>query len=190
MLGCCCGYGKRFCCCVCCAIAHGWFCAGKQGGARISRMMLRRGSGPCCGEFEIWRGGAMPKRRILMLCPFAPRRDALHGGNQLIGRLVEELSEGNLVRVLCLRSESEPAAEEELARRCDSIEEIRRPGAGRGFRRTWNLLSAFWTGQPLWVQEWSSRVFRKRVRDTILSWRPDVIHFEAHIMAQYLDEAW
>jgi polysaccharide biosynthesis protein PslH len=131
----------------------------------------------------------MRKRRILMLCPFAPRRDALHGGNQLIGRLVEELSEGNLVRVLCLRSEHEPAAEEELARRCDSIEEIRRPGAGRGFRRTWNVLSAFWTGQPLWVQEWSSGVFRKRVRDTILSWRPDVIHFEAHIMAQYLDEA-
>ena len=74
-------------------------------------------------------------RKILIVSPFPPRRDAHHGGYRSTAHAVAELAEGNLVRILCLRADGEPPTEPALTRLCDSVEEIRRPGATIGFER-------------------------------------------------------
>jgi glycosyltransferase involved in cell wall biosynthesis len=126
-------------------------------------------------------------RKILIASPFPPRRDAHHGGCLAIAHTVAELAQSNRVRILCLRDDGEPLTEPALARLCDSVEEIRRPGATIGFERISLMASSLAAGHPFWVGNWKVEAFRRRLREIALQWRPDVVHFESHVMAQYRD---
>lgn len=128
-------------------------------------------------------------RRILILSPFPPRRDGHHGGCRSTAHAIAELAENNLVRVLCFRADGEPPTEPALARLCEKVEEIRRPGASIGLERIRLTGAALSAGLPFWVGNWTLEAFRQRVRETVLEWRPDSTHFEYHIMGQYADVA-
>src|SRR5262249_6836726 len=134
--------------------------------------------------------GAMAKRRkILMAAPFPPRRNGLHGGSSVIAQTIDELAEHHSVAVAYLRGRDEPSMEEALVERCAVVEEVPRP-AGRSDLRS--LLQSLWAwtrGTPLWVEDWRVPQFRERLHRMVESWRPDVMQFEFHIMAQYVDQA-
>ena len=106
-----------------------------------------------------------------------------------MGRLIEELLEFQSVAVAYLRSEKELPMEEELARRCATVEEVPRPGAPADLGRSIRLLKALMRGDPMWVEDWRVPAFRLRLRQLVERWRPDVTQFESHTVAQYVDEA-
>jgi glycosyltransferase involved in cell wall biosynthesis len=126
-------------------------------------------------------------RKILIASAFPPRRDAHHGGCRSTAHTVAELAQSNRVRVLCLRGDGEPPTEPSLARLCESVEEIRRPGATIGFERISLMVSSLAAGHPFWVGNWRVEAFRRRLREIALQWRPDVVHFDYQVMAQYRD---
>jgi glycosyltransferase involved in cell wall biosynthesis len=126
-------------------------------------------------------------RRILILSPFPPGRNALHGGSRAIANTVAELAGTNRIRLLCLRADGEPPTEPALARLCESVEEIRRPGGSIGPERAILMARSLATGQPLWAGNWRVEEFRRRLRHIARQWRPDIAQFHFHIMAQYLD---
>ena len=129
------------------------------------------------------------RRRILIAAPFPPRRNGLHGGSQVIGRLIDELADFHSVAVAYLRSKKELPMEPALAQRCALVEEVPRPGAPWDLGRHIRLLSAWVRGYPMWVEDWHVPAFRDRLHQLVEHWRPDVMQFEYHTMAQYVDEA-
>lgn len=126
-------------------------------------------------------------RRILIVSPFPPRRDGLHGGCRAIAATIAELAVDHQVRVLCLRADDELPVEPALAELCAGVEEIRRPGAAIGFERALLMASALRHGLPFWVGNWRVAAFRKRLSEIAQAWPPDVVQFEFHVMAQYRD---
>jgi len=129
------------------------------------------------------------KRKILLVSPFPPRRDGLHGGAQAIAHTIAELAENNIVRLLCLRGDGELTTEPALAETCELVEEIRRPGARLGFRRLRRLISSVSTGRPIWAGNWDVQHFRQRLHEIVTVWQPDVVHFHYQVMAQYRNAA-
>jgi len=129
------------------------------------------------------------RRKVLIAAPFPPRRDGFHGGSLVIGRLVDELAESHSVAVAYLRAETELPMEEALARRCEVVEEVPRPGAPRDASRLLRLLGAWVRGYPMWVEDWHLRAFQHRLRELVERWQPGVVQFEFHVMAQYADAA-
>lgn len=122
--------------------------------------------------------------KILLLSPFPPRRDGLHGGSQVIGRVLDELAGSHSVAVAYLRADGEPAMEAELAARCQAVEEVARHlGAARWPR----LLSAWAVGRPMWVKDWEVPEFRSRAAELARRFQPDIAQIEFHVMGQYLD---
>jgi len=126
-------------------------------------------------------------RKILLLSPFPPRRDAMHGGCRAIAGCLAELAAANRIRVLCLRGAGEPPTEPALAELCEAVEEIHRPGAAIGWQRACLWASSLASGLPAWVGNWRVEPFRQAVRATVLQWKPDIVQFDYHVMAQYRD---
>jgi glycosyltransferase involved in cell wall biosynthesis len=124
--------------------------------------------------------------RILIAAPFPPTRTGFHGGSQVIGRLIDELAEIHSVAVAYLRASDESPMEEALAVRCAAVEEVARP------KNSWRypkLMAAWARGRPMWVEDWHVPAFRVRLHRMAERWRPDVMQFEFHTMAQYVDQA-
>lgn len=131
--------------------------------------------------------------RLLYLLPFAPRTDALHGGSRAMGQLLSKMSANHKVALLYLRSPDEPPLEKELEEKCELVEEVARPwGKSEGLlfwiRNTRLIASLLFMLRPMWVTDWASNAFRKRVRQFIRRWPADIVFFEYHIMGQYLPE--
>lgn len=130
-----------------------------------------------------------PKRRVLVVAPFPPRHDAFHGGARSIAELVSRLTSRNRVALLCLRHDGEPPVEPALEERCDLVAEVlvRKASSGservkRGFR----VIAGVAAGRPVWVSDWASDAFARRLREIVETWRPSVVQFEFQVMAQYV----
>jgi glycosyltransferase involved in cell wall biosynthesis len=124
--------------------------------------------------------------RILVVAPFPPRLDGMHGGTRVVGQLVAEVAQDHRVALLCLRARGEDPVDAILRERCDIVEEIERPEAAgpwpRRMERAWSLLH----GKPTWVAERTVGVFASRLRELARTWKPDIVQFEYHLMGQYL----
>lgn len=131
-------------------------------------------------------------RKLLFLAPFAPRRDAAHGGGRAMAGLIARLAERHQVRLLCLRGEREPPVDEILQRRCEEVLELPRPGGVRrsgGLRRrlvrySRTLLSPF-AGQPKWAWYCAVPALSSALRKRVASWQPDLVQMEYCVMGQY-----
>ena len=104
----------------------------------------------------------------------------------MIGRLIDEIAEIHSVAVVYLRADDETPMEEALAVRCAVVEEVRRP---KTLLRYLTLMGAWAGGRPMWVEDWRVPAFRVRLHQLAERWRPDVMQFEFHTMAQYADKA-
>jgi glycosyltransferase involved in cell wall biosynthesis len=125
-------------------------------------------------------------RRILIAAPFPPGRNSFHGGSQVIGCLIDELAGIHSVAVAYLRASDESPMEAALAGRCAAVEEVPRPKSKVRYLR---LMGAWARGDPMWVEDWRVPAFRVRLRQLVERWRPHVMQFEFHTMAQYVDQA-
>jgi len=130
-------------------------------------------------------------RRLLVLSPFPPRRDGVHGGARAIAHLLDRLAERNQVALLCLRGPTEPPVEEEFGARLASIEEVCYANrAASRLRRIGGLVGDYaglLRGTPSWVRGLRSSKFARRVSEVGVAWRPDVVQLEYPVMGQYLD---
>jgi glycosyltransferase involved in cell wall biosynthesis len=130
------------------------------------------------------------RRRILFLLPFAPRRDATHGGGRVLAGLIAELALRQRVALVYLRAAEEPPLDPLLQERCEWVEEVQRPSLGRSFGQRWwrhaRLLNPLLRGRPAWVTDSSVGGFAQRLRARAQSWMPEIIQVEYQVMAQYL----
>src|SRR5213592_3699954 len=129
-----------------------------------------------------------PQRRLLLLLPFAPRLDAMHGGGRVMAELIVRLATRNCVALLYLRGIDEPPIDGRVQEQCQLVEEVLRPVASRPLARQWRsirLTSALVRGKPMWVSDWSVAEYGERVRTLARTWRPDLVHVQYHLMGQY-----
>jgi glycosyltransferase involved in cell wall biosynthesis len=127
-------------------------------------------------------------RRLLVLVPFTPRCDAVHGGSRAIAGLLTVLASRHRVAVIHLRGSNEPPMDDALSSKCDLVREVRHLHPF-GFRRATRRLRvglAAAAGRPFWVGWWRVPAFARCVREVAASWRPDVVQIEFHLMGQYI----
>src|SRR5215211_3927563 len=128
--------------------------------------------------------------RLLILLPFAPRRDAAHGGGRVIAEFLSRLTARHQVAVLYLRRKDEPPADEFFRQRCVVLEEVVRPESKstfpHRFLRYLEVFASMIQFRPLWVADWSSKAFARKARAIGRQFRPDIVHAEYHVMGQYL----
>jgi glycosyltransferase involved in cell wall biosynthesis len=124
-------------------------------------------------------------RKVLIVAPYPPHRGGFHGGTQVIGRLIEELAETHSLGIVYFKSRTESSMEAGLAERCDWVEEVPRRAGGIG--RACRLLRALARGYPMWAEDWRVNSFHQRLQQLIDAWRPEIVHFETHTLAQYAD---
>jgi glycosyltransferase involved in cell wall biosynthesis len=130
------------------------------------------------------------KRKLFFLLPFPPRLDATHGGGRVMAQLLSGLAARHRIALLYFRGVDEPGLDERLRERCELAEEVTRPYTGRALAeklfRSGRLLRSLFTRNPLWVADWKSHEYSKRIHLLVQAWRPDIIQIEYHIMGQYL----
>ena len=131
-----------------------------------------------------------PARRILILAPFPPDVDGVHGGTRALAQLIGGLAARHDVALAYLRASDEAPVADALVRCCTHVIEGRRAGSIRssifplgGAAAVTPGLAA---GLPLWVAGRRSARFGADVRTLIASWKPDVVQAEFSAMGQYL----
>jgi polysaccharide biosynthesis protein PslH len=130
------------------------------------------------------------RRRLLLLTPFPPDVSGTHGGARALGQLVEELAELHDVLLAYVRGPGERPITNELRERLAAVEELRRPdresSVARRTLRTARRAAGLARLRPVWVTDWTVRATRRRVRELVHEWQPEIVQAEFHIMAQYL----
>lgn len=128
--------------------------------------------------------------RLLILLPFAPRRDAAHGGGRVIAEFLTRVTARHEVAVLCLRRGDEPGADAFFRERCMLVEEIIRPvnkySLRHRFRRYAEIVLSLVRLRPLWVVDWRSQAFAEKLQSLIKTFQPEIVQAEYHVMGQYL----
>ena len=130
------------------------------------------------------------KWKLLFLLPFPPRLDATHGGGRVIAQLLSSLATRHRIAILYFRGIDDAALDDVLRERCELAEEVTRPYTGRALGeklfRSGRLLTSLFTLNPLWVTDWKSHEYSRRIRSLVQAWQPDIIQIEYHVMGQYL----
>lgn len=123
--------------------------------------------------------------RILFIAPFAPRLDAMHGGGRAAAELLVQLAGRHRVALQYLRGRDEPSLDADVRQACEEVREIARPPE-QGMSHALRLAAGLLRGVPMWTAAWKAPDFGTALRDFAVRWKPDVAHFEYHIMGQYL----
>ena len=128
----------------------------------------------------------MNRRRVLVLCPFSPQLQAVHGGAFVIAQTLRHLAEVHSIAVLYLKGTHEPHIDPELARACAFTEAFDRRDSTGVLSDIICLARSVAQGVPTWVQRTYSRALHARLRQVVREWHPDVVQAEYHVMGQYL----
>lgn len=129
--------------------------------------------------------------RILLLAPFPPHGDGLHGGARAVAGLVRSLAASHHVALLYLRAADEGPADAVLREVCDLAVEVPRDeprgrGRGRIVQQLRNALGLL-RGRPVWVSKWSSAALSVRARRLLREWAPDIVQMEFEVMGRFLN---
>lgn len=126
--------------------------------------------------------------RLLVLAPFPPRRDGVHGGARVTAELLARLSQECAVALIYLRGPTEPSADDVLTERLHHLEEVRY-GHDAELGRVRDLFlaySALIRGIPTWTRGLWVPAFEDKLRELVRSWRPDIVQLEYTGMGQYV----
>jgi polysaccharide biosynthesis protein PslH len=129
--------------------------------------------------------------KLLVLTPFPPRRDASHGGARWTAGLVASQAAMHRVALLALRGPGEDGIDPELCASCELALEIERARARTSLARVWRerqRIALTVAGAPAWAIGFSVRAFAAEVARVVADWRPDVVHVETVVMAQYASD--
>jgi glycosyltransferase involved in cell wall biosynthesis len=126
--------------------------------------------------------------RLLVLAPFPPRLDGLHGGSRAMAQLLSQLALRHPMALVVLRASHEPEVDPLLKERCEIVEEVLVPPPGRSLparvRRRLAVRGALLRGIPTWATEGMSPAFGPRVEDVVRRFEPDLVKLEYSIMGR------
>jgi len=130
------------------------------------------------------------RRRLLVLAPFTPRRDAKHGGSRAIADLLAEQCLRHAVALVYLRGREELSIEHSLRAQCDLVREVSHmhPGGMARWARLARVGSSPLFGMPTWAAWWRVPEYKECIAEVVASWRPDIVQFEYTIMGQYASD--
>ncbi len=133
--------------------------------------------------------GEHPRLRVLVLAPFAPRLDALHGGGRVVATLLERLADRHRIALVHLREEDEQPLDEATRASCEIVEEIvaAQPTTSR-LRLRLARLRKLVGAPPDRVVKACVPGFAARMLEVVETWRPDIIHMECVEIAQYVSD--
>jgi glycosyltransferase involved in cell wall biosynthesis len=126
---------------------------------------------------------------VLVLAPFPPRLDAVHGGGRAVARLLLLHAESSRVALLALRGPGEPGIDDAVASACELVELVEHVPVGRSLRVAWRerrRAGELLRGRPLWVVSATNRAYREELERLCADWRPDVVLAELGVMGGYL----
>lgn len=129
------------------------------------------------------------RRKLLYLLPFPPHLDASHGGSRVMAELLVRLAERHRVALLYFRAEDELPIDTRVSMKCETVREVARPTATTKttyWLLRFRILYSFLQRKPIWATLWCVPAFKQELRSLVRRWRPDIVQFEYHIMAQYL----
>jgi glycosyltransferase involved in cell wall biosynthesis len=126
------------------------------------------------------------RRRILVITPFAPAREGMHGSVQAIRGLLSALADRHELIVLHL--EDEHAMDPDLAARCRAAHALALAPPGRWSRRARDL-SAILRQRSLWAGELGLRHISREVRALVDQHQPDVVQVEHGVLGEALSAA-
>lgn len=135
-----------------------------------------------------------PGRRLRLLAatPFPPNLDGAHGGSRVISQFLARMAERHDVALVCLRHPRDPEVDPLLRSRLALVEEVERPDwSSTRLRRLAGGLRTrlrLFVGTPLWACEVDVPAYRRRLREVIAEWRPDVVQIEYTVMGTYLPQ--
>ncbi len=128
--------------------------------------------------------------RLLVLAPFAPRLDAVHGGGKVLAQFLSRMCTRHHMALLYLRAVDEPPIDTFILENCEWVEEVPRVWSSntplRKLVRMAHLLACLFSQKPMWVGDWESRAYAERLRSLVAQWQPEIVQIETHVMAQYL----
>ena len=125
-------------------------------------------------------------RRILVVTPFAPARDARHGGARAVHGLLSALSERH--ELVVLHMERSGRSDPELLHRGVVVHALAPRELGRWSRRAL-AVQAFARQRSLWACELGVAEIRARVEELAREFRPDVVQVEYGVIGEVLAAA-
>jgi glycosyltransferase involved in cell wall biosynthesis len=132
------------------------------------------------------------RRRILVVTPFMPSRDATHGGGRMSAELLLSLATRHRVALLALGGVDEEPVSDELRTALDEVVEVERRPIGHSPRRLAaepTRLLAFVRRDPGWVVAMEVAAARRALAALLAEWRPDVVQLETLALARYASAA-
>ncbi len=135
----------------------------------------------------------MNRRRILIVSPYLPHRRVGHGGGTVIYHLCRHLARDHEVLLLCFRRSGEEGLERDLEENGVEVETVSfRSGEDRGAARLVTILDrgvrllwALASGRPLRSVRYSHPGMRRRLRELVEQWNPEIVDLEYFAMAPY-----
>lgn len=127
--------------------------------------------------------------RLLFLLPFPPDLAGTHGGARATAEIVDLLSRKHEVSVLYLEPEGAVAIRQPPGNpgQLIGVRTASTPKQVRGrLRRTVDALRWLLWDVPDWVKESWSEAMAAAVATHVADFRPDIVHCEFHVMAQYI----
>jgi glycosyltransferase involved in cell wall biosynthesis len=131
--------------------------------------------------------------KLLVLAPFPPQRNGHHGGARALASLHSRLARRHEVVMLVLRAPGDDAFDATLAQLCRHVVEVPRPRLRDAVPLSlWSergRLRRALARRPGWVSGTDVSAFHRAVRDAVQRHRPDIVHAEFAVMAQYARDA-
>lgn len=125
-------------------------------------------------------------RRILLVTPFAPVRDARHGGGRASYGLIRALAERHQLVLVHLGDDRE--VDPELTNRCIAVHALPSRDRGRWSRRLHGA-AALVRGRSLWAADLDIRHVQRCVRRLTAAFRPGVVQVENSVLGEALAAA-
>ena len=127
--------------------------------------------------------------RVLALTPYPPRTDGRHGGSRAMAASLLALAGAHELGLLHLRRPGEPEADPALTGRAALTVAVPHPDRADGgtalLRARAAELAGALAGTPAWVRWTASPALAAETRALTAAFRPEVVQFEQHVMAQF-----
>jgi polysaccharide biosynthesis protein PslH len=128
------------------------------------------------------------RRRIAVVVPFVPSRQAAHGGGRIIAESLLQLAGRNQVALLALRDPGEPPVDDELRAVIEPVVEIHRRAIGLSARRALAepaRVRAVLRRDPAWVVAAEVKGARRALNALVAEWSPHIVQLEMLALAGY-----
>jgi len=130
--------------------------------------------------------------KILVVAPYPPRHDAVHGGSRWLAGLVAAVAQTHRVALLALRATDESSVDEQVRGTCELVVEIPRRTLLDTSLTAWRERQRIRLTReraPARAVAQSVRALETAIPATIADWRPDLVHVETAAMALYARRA-